>query len=174
MLGFGGRLGGVEERRVGIGPEDLFVLGDDGSSDDFVLEVDFIFVVFVDHGLEKFRDVVGVEGRALSGHSGGEVEVADDFDSVVADDFSFLSQFAVASVFCSQVHNNAAWFHQFDHLFRNQFRGWFAWNQSRGDDNVYLLALFGEQFHFRLDEFLAHFFCVPTDPCATLTETFHL
>ena len=101
MLCFGGCLGGVKERRVGVGPEDLFVLGDDGSPDDFVLEVDFELVVFVDHGLEELGDVVGVKGRALSGHAGGEVEVTDDFDSVVGDDLSLLGQFAVASVFCS-------------------------------------------------------------------------
>jgi hypothetical protein len=54
--------GGIEHGRVGVGPQNLLVLGDDGSSDHFVLQVNVVLVVLVDHRLEKFADVVGVQG----------------------------------------------------------------------------------------------------------------
>ena len=103
-------------------------MGDDGTSDDLIFKIDFEFVVFVDHGLEEFANVVGVKGGALTGHSGGKIEVTDNFDSVVGDNFTFFSKFAVSSVFSSQVNNDAAWLHELDHLFSDQFWSWLSWN----------------------------------------------
>jgi len=119
-------------------------LGNDRTSDDFIFKIDLEFVVFVDHRLEEFANVVGVKGRALTGHSRGEVEVTDDFDSVVADDFTFLSKFAVSSIFSCQVHNYTAWLHELDHLFGDKFWSWLSWNKGSCYDNVYLLALLSE------------------------------
>ena len=53
---------GVEHWGVGVWPEDLFVFGDDGAPNNFVLQIDLEFVGLADHRLEKFADVVGVEG----------------------------------------------------------------------------------------------------------------
>ena len=61
VLLLGLRLSSIEHGRIGIGPQDLFVLGDNGSPDYLILMVDFELVVLVDHGLEELADVVGVE-----------------------------------------------------------------------------------------------------------------
>ena len=149
-------------------------MGDNGTSDDLIFKIDIEFVIFVDHGLEEFADVVRVEGGALTGHSGGEVEVADDFDSVVGDNFTFFSEFAVSSVFSSQVNNDAAWSHEFDHLFGDQLGGRFTWNEGSSYHYVYLLALLGEKLHFSLNKFFTHLLCIPSDSRSTFVESFHL
>lgn len=56
-----GGLGSIEHGRIGIGPQKLLILGDNGSPDDFILMIDVELVALVDHGLEELADVVGVE-----------------------------------------------------------------------------------------------------------------
>lgn len=172
-LSFGGSFGGIEHGWVGIWPKDFFVLSDDGSSDDFILQVDFVLVVFVDHELEEFADVVGVKSGALSGHSGGKIEVADDFDTIVGNDLTFFGEFAVSTIFGSQIDDDAAWLHEFNHVFGDEFWSWFSWNEGSCNDDVDLLALLSEQLHFGLNEFLTHFLCIPSHTSATFTESLH-
>jgi hypothetical protein len=60
---------GIEHGWVRIGPKQFLILSNNSTSDNLILEIDIVFVIFVDHGLEEFTDVISIQCRRLSSHS---------------------------------------------------------------------------------------------------------
>ena len=114
-----------------------------------------------------------IELARLRRQPAGQVRVADDGHPVLVNDPVGLGDFAVTALFRSQIDDHAAGLHRRDHLLGDQFRRWPTRNQRRGNDDVHIFGLLGEQGHFRLDELLAHYLGVAAFARTFLLELQH-
>src|SRR5260221_14173926 len=70
------------------------------------------------------------------GHGAGEIEPADDSDTVDADFFSGLGELAIAAALGSEVDNYGARRHAGDHFLGDQHGRGFARDDGGGDDHI--------------------------------------
>ena len=153
LLGQGG--GHHHDGRVG-GPGHLAVVEDDGAAHHVVRHVEVGVVLVPGHGEQQLRDVVGVEGGGLGGEAGGQVRVADVGHVVVDGALPGGDRLDVAASLGGEIHHHAAGLHVVHHVLLDEDGSLPAGDESCGDDNINILALIMEQFHFCFNKLLGH------------------
>ena len=119
------------------------------------------------------REVRAVKLARLGGHAARQIGKADNADVMLHRNHTRIGEFTIPALFSSQIDDNRARFHRFDHVRGDQFRRRSAGNKCRGDDDVDVFGLFGEQFHLGLDELFAHHLGISASAGAVFLE-FHL
>ncbi len=153
-------------------PGNFAIVGHHGCADDDVFRVDFDFPV-IGHVVEEVEKVCPIEFTGLCGNGAGEVSQADDGDAVPLDDFVRFGEGTVPTLGCREVNDDRSVTHGFHHSRSDQLRGWFARNEGSGDDDIDIHGLPGKEFHFGIDELLAHGLGVAAFPCAILFKIEH-
>src|SRR5713226_690298 len=69
-------------------------------------------------------------------HLAGDIDPADDRNTVLDHCLAGTSQFAVASALCGQIKDHRARRHSFYHLAGHEYRGFLARYDSRGDNHI--------------------------------------
>ena len=88
---------------------DLALVGEAGSGDHLVVEVQRQRALLVDQQAEQVLDVLGVELRGVGGHVARQVDRRDHLDPVVGDDrLARLGQLAVAARIAGEVDDDRA------------------------------------------------------------------
>ena len=106
-------------------PDYLAIMDDGGGANHFIVKVD-VEVFGTPEIAQQVVEVVAVELAGLGGHAAGQICQADDGDAVVVADFSRLGDFAVAPLFCRQVHYHRTGLHAFHHFAGDQQGRFFA------------------------------------------------
>ena len=126
--------------------DDLPVAGERDGLDDLVVPVERDALFLVVQRLEQRQQVLGVEQRGALGDAAGVVGVADDPHPVVGDDHpAQLGALDVAALLHRQIDQHRARLHRGDMLARHQHRRLAPGDQRRGDDDVLLLDVLGDQ-----------------------------
>ena len=118
------------------------------------------------------RQIRAIKLARLGGHAARQIGKTDNADVMLHRNHARFGQFAIPALFSGQINDNRPRLHGFDHFGGDQFGRRPAGNKRRGDDNVDVFGLFGEQFHFSLDELFAHHFGISATAGAVFLE-FH-
>src|ERR1700722_5274130 len=123
------------EKFADAGVYHFSAVGDHGLANNFILQVQLQLTLL--HHVEQERgDVAGVHLAGVVRNAGGQVDGADDGDSVDHHCFSGARQFAVAAALGGEVDDDRTGGHTLHHVGGNQHRRFFAGNDGGGNYDV--------------------------------------
>ena len=140
-----------------------------GRSNDVVFEID-LQPVPAAHLLEQVDDGRAVQVARLAGHAAEQVGEPDHGHAKPLDHLAGPGDGTVAALLGCQIDDHRALLHALDHALGEEHGCAAAGDQRRGDDDVDLHRLLGEQGHLGLDEGLAHLLGVAAAPRSLLLE----
>ena len=141
----------------------LAAMGQNGGLDQFVVEIDLDCLgILVDQGLDEGEEVLGVKLRGGRGNAAGDIQVADDLDAVHFGNLAGNRAFDIAAALHRQIDKDRARTHARIHLARHQPWGGAPRNERRGDDDILLGNMVGNQGRLLGLIFLRHFLGVTT------------
>ena len=121
-----------------------------------------VLAILVDQGLDEGEEVLGVKLRGGRGNAAGDIQVADDLDAVHFGNLAGNRAFDIAAALHRQIDEDRARTHARIHLARHQpWRG-APRNERRGDDDILLGDMVGNQGRLLGLIFLRHFLGVTT------------
>src|SRR5205807_1903562 len=116
-----------------------------GLADNFVLHVQLQLAVFYQIQ-QECHQIAGVHLTGVIRDAAGQVDGADDRDSVFSHGFSHAGKFAVAATLGGQVNDDGAGGHASYHFGGNQHGGLLAGDDGGGDNHVAVGYHASEQF----------------------------
>ena len=120
---------------------DVAALRHQTSCHDVVFHVHFEFTFFGDHELQKVEHIAGIQRRGVSRDQRRQIGLAHQSDAVFDHCFARFCEQSIAAHTISRfarrnVHNDRAWLHAFDHVFRDQHRCGTAGNERCRNDHI--------------------------------------
>ena len=123
--------------------DDIAAARNDRALDDLILEVG-IELAILDEQIEQVLDVLRVHLAGMDRHGAGQVELAHDLDAIVLDGLAGSGQLDIAAGLRGEIDDDRPRSHALDRLLRDQARRRAARNRRRGDDDVGLGGMVGE------------------------------
>lgn len=113
----------IEHRGIWVGPQEFFIVGNDGSSNNRIFKIEIPFRFLINHVQEEFGNIVTVKTGRGSGHLRWKISFSDDCHSIVFNDLIFNSAFTISTIFSSKINNDTTRSHGFDHFFGDEHGG---------------------------------------------------
>ncbi len=137
----------------------LAVMGEHGGLHQLVFHIDGEhLLLLVDHGLKEGVEVLRIEQRSGCSDTTGHIKMADDLHAIGGgDDLTRLRAFHIAATLDREIDDDGARPHRLHHVGADKARRGPARNERRGDDDVLLGDVIGDEFGLGLLLFVCQF-----------------